>query len=179
MSAYLIFMRDKTLDEHELATYSKELLATLAGHEVKVLALHGSHEDLEGASTEGAVILEFPGIEAAKAWYNGSPYREVGEHRLKGATYRVTLVEGVSSRPAQARHWVELLEQYNYTKPTVGHCLDLGVITLARDSDYELPIRSKMKLGGTVAGEICEQSSLRSISVACAKVRQDETGRGF
>ena len=29
MSAYLIFMRDKTLDEHELATYSKELLATL------------------------------------------------------------------------------------------------------------------------------------------------------
>ena len=47
MSAYLIFMRDKTLDEHELATYSKELLATLAGHEVKVLALHGPHEDLE------------------------------------------------------------------------------------------------------------------------------------
>ena len=28
MSAYLIFMRDKTLDEHELATYSKELLGT-------------------------------------------------------------------------------------------------------------------------------------------------------
>jgi len=31
MSAYPIFLRDKTLDEHELATYSKELLATLAG----------------------------------------------------------------------------------------------------------------------------------------------------
>jgi uncharacterized protein (DUF1330 family) len=65
MSAYLIFMRDKSLDEHELATYSKEVLATLAG-EVKVLALHGSHEDMEGASTEGAVILEFPGIEGAR-----------------------------------------------------------------------------------------------------------------
>jgi uncharacterized protein (DUF1330 family) len=51
MSAYLIFMRGKTLDEHELATYSNELPATLAGHEVKVLALHGSHEELEGAST--------------------------------------------------------------------------------------------------------------------------------
>jgi hypothetical protein len=36
-----------------------------------------------------------------------------------------------------------------------------------------------MKLGGTAAEEICEQSRLRSISVACAKVRQDETGRGF
>jgi uncharacterized protein (DUF1330 family) len=109
MSAYLIFTRDKMLDEHELATYSKEVLATLAGHEVKVLALHGSHEDLEGASTEGAVILEFPGIEAAKAWYNGSPYRKVREHRFKWATYRVILAEGVSSQPAQARHWVEFV----------------------------------------------------------------------
>jgi uncharacterized protein (DUF1330 family) len=109
MSAYLVFTRDKTLDEHELATYSKEVLATLAGHEVKVLALHGSHEDLEGASTEGAVILEFPGIEPAKASYNGSPYRKVREHRFKWATYRVILVEGVSSQPAQARHWVEFV----------------------------------------------------------------------
>jgi uncharacterized protein (DUF1330 family) len=109
MSAYLIFTRDKTLDEHELATYSKEVLATLVGHEVKVLALHGSHEDLEGASTEGAVILEFPSIEAAKAWYNGSPYRKVREHRFKWATYRVILAEGVSSQPAQARHWVEFV----------------------------------------------------------------------
>src|SRR5271157_3815201 len=95
MSAYLIFTRDKTLDERELATYSKEVPATLAGHEVKVLALYGPHEDLEGASTEGSVILEFPSIQAAKAWYDSSPYRQVREHRFKGATYRVTLVEGV------------------------------------------------------------------------------------
>jgi uncharacterized protein (DUF1330 family) len=109
MSACVIFTREKTLDKVELATYSKELLTTLAGHEVKFLALHGSHEVLEGASAEGPVILEFPGIEAARAWYLGSPYREVREHPLKGATYRVTLVEGVSSQPAQARHWVEFV----------------------------------------------------------------------
>jgi uncharacterized protein (DUF1330 family) len=107
MSAYLIFTRDKTLDEDQPGTYSKEVLATLAGHEVKVLAFYGSHEDLEGASTEGIAILEFPSIEAAKAWYNGSPYREVGEHRFKGATCRVILVEGLRSQPAPVRHWVE------------------------------------------------------------------------
>lgn len=95
MSAYLIFTRDKTLDEHELATYSREVPATLAGHPVKVLALYGTHEDLEGPSTEGTVVLEFPSIEAAKAWYNGSAYREVREHRFKGSNYRVTLVNGV------------------------------------------------------------------------------------
>jgi uncharacterized protein (DUF1330 family) len=107
MSAYLIFTRDKTLDEHELATYSKDAPATLAGHEVKVLAFYGSHEDLEGVSTEDTAILEFPIIEAAKAWYNDSLYREVREHRFKGATYRVILVEGLRSQSAQARHWVE------------------------------------------------------------------------
>jgi uncharacterized protein (DUF1330 family) len=96
MSAHLIFTRDKTLDEHELAAYSKDVSATLGGHDVKVLALYGPHEDLEGASTEGTVILEFPSIQAAKVWYKGSPYRQVREHRFKGARYRVTLVEGAS-----------------------------------------------------------------------------------
>jgi heme-degrading monooxygenase HmoA len=68
---------------------------------------NGSHEDLEGASTEGTVILEFPSIEAAKAWYNGSPYRR--EHRFEGETYRVTLIEGVRSQPTQTHHWVEFV----------------------------------------------------------------------
>jgi uncharacterized protein (DUF1330 family) len=106
-NTYLIFTREKTLDQREMAAYSKDAPATLTGHEVEVLAFYSSHEDLEGASTEGTEILEFPSIEAAKAWYNGSPYREVREHRFKGATYRVILVEGVRSQSAQARHWVE------------------------------------------------------------------------
>jgi uncharacterized protein (DUF1330 family) len=95
MSAYLVFSRDKTLDAHELATYSKEVPATLAGHDVKILALYGTQEDMEGPPNEGTVILEFPSMEAAKAWYDGPAYREVREHRFKGSTYRVTLVKGV------------------------------------------------------------------------------------
>jgi uncharacterized protein (DUF1330 family) len=95
MSAYLIFTRDETIDEKELATYSKDVPATLAGHEATVLALYGQHQDLEGAATEGTVILEFPTMEAAKAWYDGPAYRKVREHCFKGATNRVTLVDGV------------------------------------------------------------------------------------
>jgi uncharacterized protein (DUF1330 family) len=95
MSAYLIFTRDKTLDEHELAIYSKEVPATLSGHEVKILVLYGLHEDLEGPATEGTVVLQFPSMEAAKAWYAGPAYREVRQHRFKGSNYRVTLVNGV------------------------------------------------------------------------------------
>ena len=69
--------------------------ATLAGHTAKVLALYGKQEDLEGAPTEGTVILEFPSSAAAKAWYDGPAYRQVREHRFKGASYRVLLIEGV------------------------------------------------------------------------------------
>jgi uncharacterized protein (DUF1330 family) len=95
MSTYLVFTREKMLDPREMATYSKEVPATFAGHDFKLLARYGPYEDLEGASTEGSVLLEFPSAEAAKAWYNSPAYREVREHRFKGATYRVTLIEGV------------------------------------------------------------------------------------
>ena len=95
MSAYLIFTRNKMLDEQEMAAYSKDVPATLAGHPGKVLARYGAHEDLEGAATEGTVILEFPTSEAAKAWYDGPAYRKFREHRFKGAEYHVILVQGV------------------------------------------------------------------------------------
>jgi uncharacterized protein (DUF1330 family) len=95
MSAYLVFIREKTLDAQELAIYSKEVPATLAGKEARLLAYYGAQEDLEGASTEGTVILEFPNAESARAWYNGPAYRQVREHRFKGATFHVTLVQGV------------------------------------------------------------------------------------
>jgi uncharacterized protein (DUF1330 family) len=95
MSAYLVFTREKTLDARELETYSKEVPPTLAGHNAKVLALYGKHEDLEGAPTEGTVIVEFPNAAAAKDWYDGPAYRKVREHRFKGATYHVILIEGV------------------------------------------------------------------------------------
>src|ERR1700739_385069 len=92
MSAYLIFTRDQILHEQELAAYSKQVSATLTGHQMKVLALTSWHEDLEGVATEGTAILEFSSVEAAKAWYDSPLYREVRQHRFKGATYRVTLV---------------------------------------------------------------------------------------
>ena len=103
MRAYLIFTREQTLDEQELATCAKQMPATAAGHSMKILAMNGSHGDLEGAPSEGSEIIEFPSVEAAKAWYDSSVYREVREHRFKGATYRVTLVEST----LQKRHWLE------------------------------------------------------------------------
>jgi uncharacterized protein (DUF1330 family) len=95
MKAYMVFTREKTTDAAELAIYFEKVRATFEGHEIKVLASYGKHEVLEGDATEGAVIVEFPSVAAAKAWYDGPAYTEVRKHRFAGAEYRAILVEGV------------------------------------------------------------------------------------
>jgi uncharacterized protein (DUF1330 family) len=95
MKGYIVFTREKTLDADEMGVYSEKVGATFAGHDVKVLARYGKYEVLEGDATEGAVIVEFPSVAAAKAWYDGPAYTEVRKHRFSGAEYRAILVEGV------------------------------------------------------------------------------------
>jgi len=95
MKGYFIFTKEKTLDAGEIAVYMEKVGATFAGHDVKVLAMYGKHEVLEGDATEGAVIAEFPSVAAAKAWYDSPAYVEVRKHRFAGAEYRAILVEGV------------------------------------------------------------------------------------
>jgi len=95
MSAYIVFTRERLRDQTEMDTYSKMAGGTLAGHEAKPLVFYGKSETLEGAPIEGAVIIEFPTIEAAKAWYDSPAYREARQHRFLGADYRAVIVEGV------------------------------------------------------------------------------------
>jgi len=93
MPAYMIFTREKVIDQAELDTYSKEVMPTLASHPVKILA-YGAHQTLEGTPTGGTAILEFPDTASAMAWYDGPEYRKVREHRFRGGKYTAILIEG-------------------------------------------------------------------------------------
>ena len=95
MPAYIIFERDSTQNQAELEIYWSKIKATLEGHPVKILAAYGRHEVLEGPPIEGAVIAEFPTLEAAKAWYLSPAYQDAAQHRKKGASYRGFIVAGV------------------------------------------------------------------------------------
>ena len=95
MAAYLVFIREKTRVPKEFETYASQAGATTAGHTVKVLAFYGPQETMEGPASEGVVILEFPTMAEAKAWYESPAYREVRQHRFLGTDYRVILLEGV------------------------------------------------------------------------------------
>lgn len=95
MPAYIVFIRERTLDQSELQTYWSKAPSTLEGHSVKVLAAYGRHVTLEGPEVEGVVVAEFPSVEDARAWYDSPAYREAAEHRFRGAVYRGLIVEGV------------------------------------------------------------------------------------
>ncbi|WP_282347266.1 DUF1330 domain-containing protein [Pseudomonas sp. PS01301] len=96
MSAYMIYVRDSITDPAEFAKYEELAPAASAGHPVTPLAFYGRVETLEGPSVDGAVVVEFPSITEAKAAYESPVYQKALEHRLRGAKYRVFIVEGIA-----------------------------------------------------------------------------------
>ena len=96
MTAYAIFIREQTTDPAELATYSRQAGGTMEGYAVTPLVAYGAFEVLEGPAIEGAVVLQFPTMADAKAWYDSPAYQAARPHRFNGATYRVLLVEGLN-----------------------------------------------------------------------------------
>jgi uncharacterized protein (DUF1330 family) len=95
MPAFMVFIRETTLDQSELEAYWSKVRATMEGHPIKVLAAYGRHVTLEGPEVEGVVVAEFPSVEEARAWYASPAYQEVAQHRFRGAVYRGLIVEGV------------------------------------------------------------------------------------
>jgi uncharacterized protein (DUF1330 family) len=95
MVAYVVFIREKMRNREEYELYREKSRPVNASHPLKPLALYGKHEMLEGAAIEGAVILEFPTVEAAKTYYYSDGYQDAVKHRFLAADYRVFIVEGV------------------------------------------------------------------------------------
>lgn len=95
MTAYVVYVRDRITDPEEFKQYEDSAPAASVGHPVTPLAFYGAVETLEGTPVDGAVILQFPSVAEAKAAYDSPLYQEALKHRLKGADYRVFIVEGV------------------------------------------------------------------------------------
>jgi uncharacterized protein (DUF1330 family) len=95
MSAYMVYVRDRITDPVEFKIYEDTSAAASNGHPVTPLAFYGAVETLEGPRVDGAVVLQFPALADAQAAYNSPLYQEALKHRLKGAEYRVFIVEGI------------------------------------------------------------------------------------
>jgi uncharacterized protein (DUF1330 family) len=74
--------------------------ATIAQYGGKFLVRGGAAETLEGSwSPKRLVVLEFPSVEQARAWYSSDAYAEALAFRDRALERRLTLVEGLPDAP--------------------------------------------------------------------------------
>jgi uncharacterized protein (DUF1330 family) len=96
MPAYVIVIRERTRFPAELETYDGLVKPTFANHPMVVRARHAKPVVLEGPAAEDVVMLEFPSVEAAKAWHQDPGYQNVAQQRYKGGDYGCLIFEGVA-----------------------------------------------------------------------------------
>jgi uncharacterized protein (DUF1330 family) len=101
MTAYAIFLRERTSDADALARYREKAPIAREAHPLTPIAFYGPHEVLEGGAVEGAAILSFPNMAAARTWYSSPEYQAALPHRLEGSVSHVILVAG-TDEPAEA-----------------------------------------------------------------------------
>ena len=96
MAVYMLFIRENPIrDKAEMDTYSRMNREGPRDPKLKPLVVYGATEAIEGKAWDGLVMVEFPTAEDAKAWYNSPSYQAAMKHRLKGADYRVMMVQGL------------------------------------------------------------------------------------
>ena len=95
MPAYLVFIKEREHNSEIMADYSAKAGPSLGGHNAKPLVVYGAIETLEGPDAQGCVMIEFPTMDEARAWYNSDAYQAARQLRFQGADYRVFLTQGV------------------------------------------------------------------------------------
>ena len=94
MAAFVIVIMKEITDPNEFAEYRRIGVPSLKETNVKFRVRPGPAEVLEGEPAEAVVVLEFPTLEEAKAWYYSPVYQEALTHRRAGAKCHAFMVEG-------------------------------------------------------------------------------------
>jgi uncharacterized protein (DUF1330 family) len=77
MPAYMIALNRRTHDRQRLEAYWEAAGATLEGHGAKPLSFYAPVTAPELIGTlDGVVLIEFPDVAAAKAWYESQAYQK-------------------------------------------------------------------------------------------------------
>jgi uncharacterized protein (DUF1330 family) len=95
MPAYVIAELEVT-DPAGFEAYRKGVPATIAAYGGRYLARGGGLESLEGGwAPKRMVVLEFPSMAQAKAWYTSAEYRDLLAMRQRTTQSKVVLLEGL------------------------------------------------------------------------------------
>jgi uncharacterized protein (DUF1330 family) len=92
---YVVSVCREIVDQGELNAYWQCVNETLASHKARVVMDRGRFLILEGRGpVQGVTVYEFPTRDAARSWYESVTYRQIRQHRKRGAKYLVILTEG-------------------------------------------------------------------------------------
>lgn len=95
MSAYVI-AQIKVTDPARFEDYKSLAPETLTPFGGAYVVRGGAYETLEGEwSPERVVVLKFPGLDQAKAWYASADYKKAREVRAGAADFQVLAIEGL------------------------------------------------------------------------------------
>lgn len=99
MSAYIIV--DVVVnDPVEYETYKRQTPLSVAKYGGRFVVRGGHAECLEGDwQAKRIVVVEFPSVQQAKKWWASDEYAPVRAIRLRTASSRMIVVEGVDSSP--------------------------------------------------------------------------------
>ncbi|MGT2472114.1 DUF1330 domain-containing protein [Paraburkholderia terrae] len=93
MSAYLIFVVHSAHDKALLQKYRDEAIPVVKSQGVKFFAGPVISAALENGPVDSSVVLEFPTVEDARAWYKSPEYAPLKAMRQAAATSTTFIVE--------------------------------------------------------------------------------------
>ena len=102
MSAYAIGLLEDLQFGPDIVTYLQRIDATLAPFGGEFL-VHGTRPELkEGKFGGDCVVIAFPSMEQARAWYDSDAYAPLIPMRTQHSRSTVFLLEGVKEVPYRA-----------------------------------------------------------------------------
>ena len=95
MPAYAIAHLQEATPHPEIAEYIERITATFEPYGGRFLVHATQHEVKEGSWPGHVVVIGFPGIAEARAWWDSPAYQEIAPLRSSHIDGDIILVEGV------------------------------------------------------------------------------------
>ena len=100
MPAYIVFIREEPVaDSDAIAAYSASNRANaglfVEQFGLKPLAVYGAQQVLEGKEADGVVLLQFPTMAQAQAWYRSPGYAPLLALRKTASQSQLVITEGL------------------------------------------------------------------------------------
>lgn len=95
MPAYVIGHLRDAAPHPEIAEYIERITSTFEPYGGRFLVHGTQHEVMEGTWPGGVVVIAFPTVADARAWWDSEPYQEIAPLRSRHIEGDIILVDGV------------------------------------------------------------------------------------